>query len=90
MSDYKLLIGSLSNDLFRVANLLHRGSQKGAERFFMESKRWTKELQNFSHKPYIQDIIKSLKNKKVVQEKDKEDLLMYGILLQNYALHLSE
>lgn len=32
----KLLVGSLSNDLFRVATL----AQRGARRFLMEAKRW--------------------------------------------------
>ena len=60
MTDTQMLIGSLSNDLLRVANLIHRGSDKGAARFFVEAKRWSLELENKELKPYIKKIVADL------------------------------
>ena len=90
MKDTKLLIGSLSNDLYRVANLINRRSYKGAERFQKESNRWIKELENCKVKSYIRKIINDLNSSKSVNIKSQklaEKYLMYSILLQNYALH---
>ena len=44
MKDIKLLIGSLSNDLYRITNFINKRSYKAAERFQKEAKRWAKEL----------------------------------------------
>jgi len=85
-----MLIGSLSNDLYRVANLTARGSQKSANRFWQESKRWSLELSNQDLKDYIKDIIIDLNSdidSNVSQEK-AEKLLMYGTLLQNYSVNI--
>jgi len=90
MKDTKLLIGSLSNDLYRVANLINRHSYKAAERFQKESKRWVKELQDCKVKNYIRKIINDLDSSKSVNVKSQklaEKYLTYSILLQNYALH---
>lgn len=91
MTDKQLLIGSLSNDLMRVASLTQRGSDKAAERFFIESKRWVSELMEADLKEYIQKIVKDLDSStfKVGSMADAEKYLMYGILLQNYSLHMS-
>jgi len=90
MKDTKLLIGSLSNDLYRIANLINRRSYKAAERFQKESKRWVKELKNCKVKSYIRKIINDLNSSKsanIKSQKLAEKYLMYSILLQNYALH---
>mgnify|MGYP001591085495 FL=1 len=90
MTNTKLLIGSLSNDLYRVATLSHRGS-RAASRFFEESKRWTEELRDHKLKPYIRKILNDLESTKYKSEtlsENAETFLMYSILLQNYALHI--
>lgn len=90
MTRKKLLIGSLSNDLYRVAELTHRGSYKAAYIFLAQAKKWAKKLKKEKLKPYIKVIINDF-NK---QESKKLNLtiaekhLMYSILLQNYALYL--
>jgi len=88
MNETQMLIGSLSNDLCRVANLVHRGSEKGATRFFIEVKRWNSQLKSKEVKPYIQKIIADIdsSDEKLTMEK-AEKLLMFSILLQNYSVH---
>lgn len=83
-----MLIGSLSNDLYRVSSLVQRGSIKAAARFLQESKRWSSELKNHDLKHYLRKIILDLENNDThLDEARAEKLLMYSILLQNYALH---
>lgn len=91
MNETKLLIGSLSNDLFRVATLTHRGSHIGANKFIIESKRWALQLQDKQLKSYIIKIILEILNMpNNINPIEAEKILMYGILLQNYALHLND
>ena len=90
MTNKKILIGSLSNDLYRIANLTGRGSHRAADRFWQESKRWALELSKQKLKGYVENIVSDLNSDKelsVSQEK-AEKLLMYSVLLQNYSLHL--
>ncbi|MDO8570055.1 MAG: hypothetical protein Q7R97_00530 [Candidatus Daviesbacteria bacterium] len=92
MNDTKLLIGSLSNDLLRVANMIARGSDKGAVRFFIEAQKWNTELKNHTVKPYIQKIINDINSENgenILNMAKAEKYLMYSILLQNYSLHNS-
>lgn len=86
-----LLVGSLSNDLFRIANLTQRGNIKGASRFLSEAKRWAKPLKSASVKPYIQSIAADINNEpeSEITLARAETYLMYGVLLQNYALHIT-
>lgn len=88
-SDILMLIGSLSNDLFRVASLSQRGSKQAAERFLLEAKRWAEPLVDKKIAPYIvgiaQDISK--RNTHDIELESAERYLMYGVLLQNYSLH---
>lgn len=90
MTETRLLIGSLSNDLSRVATMIYRKSS-GAETFFHEMFRWVNALDTASVKPYIQAIISDLKSHEhdpqYTQER-AETYLMYSILLQNYSLHM--
>lgn len=89
MNQTKLLIGSLSNDLYRAAGMIQRGSLIGAQRFVVEAQRWTKDLQHKKVKPYIRDIVADLKdNHQQLDMAQAEKYLMYSVLLQNYALHL--
>lgn len=90
MTKTKMLIGSLSNDLLRVANLTHRGSYAAASKFMRESERWVNELLKHETKPYIHKIIKDLQFNSV-KELDlemAEKYLMYSTLLQNYTLYI--
>ena len=90
MNDTLTLVGSLSNDLFRVANLTQRGNHKGASRFLIEAKRWAIPLKSASVKPYIQTIVTKVSkdSEANIDLARAETYLMYGVLLQNYALHL--
>jgi len=89
MNDTKMLIGSLSNDLFRVATLTQRGSLKGAQRFLLEAKRWAEPLKDKNIPPYIAKIACEIfeRDEKDISIESAERYLMYGILLQNYTLH---
>ena len=92
MTDTQMLVGSLSNDLFRVASLTKRGSNKAASRFFKEAIRWAEPLQKSDVADYIVSIASDVcfeKDTNVSMEK-AEKYLMYGVLLQNYALHRGE
>ncbi|MDA1079699.1 MAG: hypothetical protein O2840_03380 [bacterium] len=89
MSDTKLLVGSLSNDLFRVASLVGRGSSDAATRFLLEAQRWSKELEQRPVSTYIARLAADVSKRKPedVSLESAERYLMYGVLLQNYALH---
>lgn len=94
MTKQKMLIGSLSNDLYRVASLTQSGSTKAASRFLIESKKWATELelhqQEFAR--YIKKIITDLNHNIAtndISEKEAEKLLMYSVLLQNYSIKMN-
>lgn len=89
MTDTLLLIGSLSNDLFRVASLTQRGSIKAAGRFLIEAKRWSNSIQDHKVPPYILSIAKNVSDYKetLIDMEIAEKYLMYAVLLQNYSLH---
>lgn len=91
MDDTRLLIGSLSNDLYRVANLMHEGSNINAERFLQEASRWIKKLEKKQVKNYIRKILTEL-NTMPGEFSDElaEKYLMYSVLLQNYSLHIKK
>jgi hypothetical protein len=89
MTDLKLLVGSLSNDLFRVASLKQRGAEASANRFLLEAKRWSSQLEGIAEEKYIRDIARAV-NETSPQDlglEKAEKFLMYGTLLQNYSLH---
>ena len=56
MNETRMLIGSLSNELLRVANMVYRGSIEGASRFFNEAQKWSIHLKNRQLESYIQNI----------------------------------
>lgn len=90
MTETKMLIGSLSNDLSRVATMIYRKSST-AEIFFHEMFRWVKKLDTASLKPYIQGILLDIKSHEQNLQHTQaraETYLMYSILLQNYSLHM--
>lgn len=90
MTETKVLVGSLSNDLFRVAVLTQRGSSVAAGRFLREAQRWTEALKKQKTAGYIRDIARKVSMDSVedISLHKAESYLMYGILLQNYALHM--
>ncbi len=93
MPNTKLLIGSLSNDLYRVACLTQRGSVRAAEKFWIQCGRWVKGLENAKVKPYIKKIILDIKSQlgtDTLTLESAERYLMYSILLQNYALRYKD
>lgn len=89
MSETTLLVGSLSNDMFRIASLQQRGSTVGARRFLRESKRWAGALKEKNLKRYLMKIVEEVlvTQENELDTKKAEDFLMYGILLQNHASH---
>jgi hypothetical protein len=92
MTQTQLLIGSLSSDLYRVANMVGKGSFAAADRFFLEAKKWSSQLSGARVKNHISKIIFNINedtSKELTLEK-AEKLLMYSVLLQNYVLHSSE
>ena len=88
MTNKKMLIGSLSNDLMRVASLTQRGSNEAAHTFFVEAKKWAEQLSKYTFKKYILQIIQDIQTETTLSLEKAETFLMYGILLQNYSLHL--
>lgn len=90
MTQTKLLVGSLSNDLLRVANMVYRGSHNCASVFLREAKRWGHELSDHNMKDYISKIVREINNinSSDLSKDMAEKLLMYSVLLQNYSLHI--
>jgi hypothetical protein len=88
MTKTKILVGSLSNDLLRVANLSYRGSDKAAAQFYSEARRWAVELKNQPVKDYIKDIAVQIDSQPLLDSEMAETYLMYSVLLQNYSLHM--
>jgi hypothetical protein len=92
MSESVMLAGSLSNDLFRVAMMIQRGSDKAASRFLQEAKRWSGDLEKSKDvKDYIINIARDINQRSItdLSESSGEQYLMYGVDLQNYCLHNS-
>lgn len=88
MNDTNLLIGSLSNDLLRLATFTHNGSPS-ARRFLTEAKRWALPLQNADIPLHLTKIARdiTLAPQTLPNLAQAERYLMYSVLLQNYALH---
>lgn len=90
MNETNLLIGSLSNDLLRVANMIFRGSNEGALCFWKQAQKWNCQLKNHTLKSYVSNIITDIEAEKedeALSLEKAEKYLMYSILLQNYILH---
>lgn len=88
MNDTNLLIGSLSNDLLRLATFTHNGSPS-ARRFLTESVRWATPLTSANLPSHIKKIATeiSILPPTLPTLAQAERYLMYSVLLQNYALH---
>ncbi len=84
-------LGALSNDLYRVALLTHRGSWASVDKFWLESKARIEEIDKNTVQPYIQNILIQVENNTCPDQKEKdkaEDYLMYSIQIQNYVASL--
>lgn len=90
MTDTRMLLGSLSNDLYRVATSLNRKSYAVSDKFWLEAHRWTEELLRAKTPPYIARILRESDGEDTVvcTDDQAEKLFMYSILLKNYALHV--
>jgi len=60
-----------------------------AMRFKQEAQRWSKQLQEESVAEYIRNLAADISSRKVddISLISAEKYLMYGVLLQNHALH---
>lgn len=72
-------------DLLRVALGLHRGSVKMAARFTEEALKRQQELETQSLTPYLKKLLSKSKEKLQSDTDKAEDILMFSILLQNFA-----
>lgn len=87
MNDTLLLLGSLSNDLARVANSTYHGSPS-VTRFLLEANRWASQLKNTPLPPHIQKVVSDITSATPDLAR-AERYLMYSVILQNYCLHAS-
>jgi len=78
-NDQKTILQSLSMDLLRAALGRYRRSEKMADRFIIESKKWLAQIHDFDPK-IISKLSNILERKYVGQE---DDLLMYATLIRN-------
>lgn len=82
-----MLLAALSQDLYRVAESSHRGSQKVAEVFIKEALKTKEEVDIETVKPYVKVLLQKLEDTlyQSDQKQKAEDALMYSTLFQNYA-----
>lgn len=84
----KIALSSLAMDLHRVAMGYHRGSNKMADRFFIEAMKRKNEIDVSSVKPYIRQLLKKLETiEQAKPHQYSEEILTYSILLQNAAVN---
>lgn len=74
------IIGALAMDLKRVALAKHKGSGKNADRFWQEVLKRKDAVLKIKLPKYLTNLYDYLEN-----NKDKDSLLMYSVILQNYA-----
>lgn len=69
--------------------MTHRGSAAAAQRFMQEAKRWAAPIQSLAVPQYIAQIAHAVSAQPdgAISLEKAEKYLMYGVLLQNYALH---
>lgn len=84
----KITLLSLSMDLKRIVQSIERDSQKNAERFSLEAKKWLKESKN-TKDGYLKKLLGKIENTLAGKNdlKKAEDCLMYSVLVQNHALY---
>ena len=92
MTDSKTAIESMASDLKRAALGLQRKSLAMSECFLKEAINRVSELNLGSLPEYIKQIIQKIEivDVKKAQDRMPEDFLMYSVLLQNYAIRLTQ
>jgi len=78
MNNQLATIGALALDLKRAS----LGSKKVSEIFMKEAIKRRDEINKNNAPLYIQNVLSNFE-----KDQDKEDLLMYSILLQNYSIN---
>lgn len=74
------IIGALAMDLKRVALAKHSNSKNTADRFWQEVMNRKSTIQNLKLPNYLKNVYERIEN-----NTDKDSLLMYSVILQNYA-----
>lgn len=74
------IIGSLAMDLKRVALAKHNNSKNTADRFWQEVMKRKSTVLSLGIPEYLNNLYE-----KIEENTDKDNLLMYSIILQNYA-----
>jgi len=89
ISSQQVLLSSLSQDLYRVANFVHAGSIKSADRFWLEAGRHVKELLRAKNPPHLNKILMDLGKMDFdsTSIEQGELLLTYGLIAQSLAFH---
>jgi hypothetical protein len=89
MSEQQILLGSLSQDLFRISNFIQTGSVKSAERFWRETKRWIEALEKENNPFYLKNILHKLSHLSLnpTSLEHGELILTYGVITQSVAVH---
>lgn len=83
----KQILGALALDLKRVAVAYFRGSNKMAEKFYVEALKRRNELDNKDLKPYLTIFLNKLDTlNKEDKNKAAEDALLYSTIFQNAAI----
>ena len=80
MTKKQQIIGALAMDLKRVALAKYNKSEKVAERFWDEVMNRKTEVLKFNLPNYLTNLYDQIE-----ANKDKDNLLMYSVILQNYA-----
>ncbi len=89
MNEKQVLLGSLSQDLYRVAHCIQTGSTRSAERFWQESARWIQDLKQHDNPSYLDEIFSSLEEISFDPQsiEQGERILTYGVITQSLAVH---
>ncbi len=89
MSEEQILLGSLSQDLFRIANFIASGSVKAAERFWVESRKWLLALEKYEQPDYLAKILQRLRQMEFeVESREQAELILtYGVIIQSLVCH---
>ncbi|HCR36411.1 hypothetical protein A2130_02190 [Candidatus Woesebacteria bacterium GWC2_33_12] len=76
----KQIIGALAMDLKRVALAQHSHSDDTANRFWQEVMNRKREILSLDLPKYLKNLYEQIE-----KNTDKDNLLMYSVVLQNYA-----
>lgn len=80
MTEEQQLIGALAMDLKRVAMAKHNKSEKVADRFWQEILKRKDKIVTLRLPDYLKNLYDHIET-----NRDKDNLLMYSVVLQNYA-----